>query len=64
MKEKFVSCVMCKKPFNFYASEFRPFCSDKCKNLDLNMWFDEEYTVPSHEIPVELIESDGGIYEH
>ena len=64
MKEKKVNCAHCKKTFNFYASEYRPFCSEKCKNIDLNMWFDEEYKVPSQEIPMELLEEDEGQYEH
>ena len=64
MKKLLVKCTSCKKSFNYYDSEFRPFCSEKCKNVDLNMWFDEEYTVPSQEIPHELLVEDGESYEH
>ena len=26
--------------------EFRPFCSARCKQVDLNRWFSESYRVP------------------
>ncbi len=44
-----VACVRCKTSFDYYSSEFRPFCSDKCKMQDLGMWLNETYTVPSEE---------------
>ena len=40
-----VSCPQCKTEFEYYKSEFRPFCSEKCKMIDLGHWFDESYTV-------------------
>ncbi len=48
-KEIVVKCSACKKEFNYYSSEFRPFCSDKCKNVDLGLWLTESYTVGSSE---------------
>jgi endogenous inhibitor of DNA gyrase (YacG/DUF329 family) len=41
-----VKCANCKKKFNYYDSEFRPFCCEKCKMIDLGHWLNEEYTVP------------------
>ena len=41
-----IKCANCKKVFNYYDSEFRPFCSEKCKMIDLGHWFNESYTVP------------------
>lgn len=64
MKRSNVKCPTCEKLFEYYSSEFRPFCSDKCKNVDLNMWFDEEYKVPSNEIPLELYDKMDDEYEH
>ncbi len=29
------------------APEFRPFCSERCKLLDLAKWVDGEYRVPA-----------------
>jgi endogenous inhibitor of DNA gyrase (YacG/DUF329 family) len=53
-----IRCPECNTIFNYYESEFRPFCSNKCKSVDLNMWFDEEYKVPSQTLydPLEHME--------
>lgn len=42
-----VNCPRCKESFEYYSSEFRPFCSDKCKMIDLGLWLTENYKVPS-----------------
>jgi len=39
-------CPLCKKPRHH---EFRPFCSARCKQIDLNRWFSEIYSVPVQE---------------
>lgn len=44
-----VKCPHCKEKFNYYGSEFRPFCSERCKMVDLGHWFSENYTVASNE---------------
>ncbi|MFG1493664.1 DNA gyrase inhibitor YacG [Halobacteriovorax sp. GFR7] len=44
-----VKCPECSKEFNYYSSDFRPFCSEKCKMVDLGMWLTENYTVASQE---------------
>ncbi|GAB2178696.1 DNA gyrase inhibitor YacG [Dongia sp. agr-C8] len=36
-------CPNCGKPT---VVEFRPFCSARCKQVDLNRWFSESYRVP------------------
>ncbi|MFC4254942.1 DNA gyrase inhibitor YacG [Altererythrobacter xixiisoli] len=36
-------CPMCKKP---RSEQFTPFCSARCRDLDLASWFDESYAVP------------------
>lgn len=30
-------------------NRFRPFCSERCKMIDLGAWADEEYRVPAQE---------------
>jgi endogenous inhibitor of DNA gyrase (YacG/DUF329 family) len=37
------NCPNCGKPT---VVEFRPFCSARCKQVDLNRWFSESYRVP------------------
>ena len=42
-----VKCPMCKKEVEYEGNEFRPFCSERCKLLDLGAWADEEYNLPA-----------------
>ena len=42
-----IKCPKCKKVFKYYDSEFRPFCTEKCKMIDLGKWMSEEYSISS-----------------
>ena len=44
-KELVVGCPTCKKKFVYKTSESRPFCSHRCKMIDLGHWFDESYSI-------------------
>ncbi len=37
------SCPICGKPA---VEKFRPFCSRRCANVDLNRWLSGVYAVP------------------
>lgn len=55
MKQREVSCPTCKKKFNYFESEFRPFCCEKCRLIDLGQWLSESYSVPAEKLtPDEL----------
>lgn len=56
-----VPCPQCRK--NADASEanpWRPFCSERCRLIDLGEWFDEEKRIPGPPAmgPDELPEND------
>jgi uncharacterized protein len=53
MKKIEVSCPHCKKKFDYYSSEFRPFCSDRCRLLDLGQWLSESYAVEAKQLTEE-----------
>lgn len=36
-------CPECGRP---RVREFRPFCSARCRDLDLSRWFKQSYAVP------------------
>jgi endogenous inhibitor of DNA gyrase (YacG/DUF329 family) len=38
---------------------YRPFCSARCRDVDLGRWFGEVYTVPAVEPGYEEEEDDG-----
>jgi endogenous inhibitor of DNA gyrase (YacG/DUF329 family) len=42
-----VSCPTCKRELQWTEQfPFRPFCSERCKMVDLGAWFAEERRVP------------------
>lgn len=53
MKKLEVTCPTCKKSFNYYASDFRPFCSERCRLIDLGEWLSESYAVPVEKLSEE-----------
>ena len=53
MKKLDVICPTCKNKFNYYSSEFRPFCSEKCRLIDLGQWLTESYAVPVEKLSLE-----------
>jgi endogenous inhibitor of DNA gyrase (YacG/DUF329 family) len=45
MKNVTVICPICKKTTSWQDNLFRPFCSERCKLLDLGKWASDEYRV-------------------
>ncbi len=42
-----VNCPTCSKKVVWQeTSTFRPFCSDRCQQIDLGSWADESYAIP------------------
>lgn len=42
-----VSCPQCGKPVPWTPeNRYRPFCSERCKMVDLGAWASERYRVP------------------
>ena len=41
------SCPICQKPV---SAEHKPFCSARCREVDLNKWFTGAYAVPAVEL--------------
>lgn len=39
-------CVICGKP---QAAQYRPFCSKRCADVDLNRWLSGGYAIPAAE---------------
>lgn len=39
-------CPLCKKEFQAESSTAMPFCSDRCRSIDLGRWLDEGYSLP------------------
>ncbi|MFA5983072.1 MAG: DNA gyrase inhibitor YacG [Methylococcaceae bacterium] len=55
----FVKCPTCKRPVAWLAEhEFKPFCSERCKLIDLGEWFMEEKKIPGQALTPDVDEDD------
>ncbi len=43
------TCPICKKKLKGAKGEAKPFCSARCRQVDLGRWLNEEYRVPAEE---------------
>jgi endogenous inhibitor of DNA gyrase (YacG/DUF329 family) len=42
-----VKCPTCRRPVQWSTeSVYRPFCSDRCRLIDLGAWFGEQHRIP------------------
>jgi hypothetical protein len=59
MTLRVVSCPQCGKPATWdkTANPFRPFCSERCRLIDLGAWASESYKIPVAE-PVDDFENE------
>ncbi len=60
MKVKIVNCPVCGKPVEWSAekSPFRPFCSERCRLIDLGDWASENHAIPGEPVPPDLIDEE------
>ena len=40
-----ITCPTCRKEGDWLEGEYAPFCSERCKLIDLGKWFSEELRV-------------------
>ncbi|HEB74894.1 MAG TPA: DNA gyrase inhibitor YacG [Nitrospirae bacterium] len=45
-----IRCPICKTETTWEENPWRPFCSERCKLIDLGTWASEEYRIPGAEI--------------
>ena len=41
-----ITCSVCKNITTWEENPFRPFCSERCKLIDLGAWASGEYKLP------------------
>lgn len=52
-----VKCPTCRKPVPWLPDQrFRPFCSERCRLIDLGEWIMEEKKIPGE--PVEVLDKE------
>lgn len=50
-----MKCPICKQPTTWKDNPNRPFCSERCRTIDLGRWAGEEYNVS---IPLRDVSQD------
>jgi endogenous inhibitor of DNA gyrase (YacG/DUF329 family) len=56
---RIVLCPSCGKRVKWSArNEFRPFCSERCKLIDLGTWAAEEHRIPGNEVDDDLLSGE------
>ncbi|HEY5512166.1 MAG TPA: DNA gyrase inhibitor YacG [Geomonas sp.] len=48
-----VKCPHCHKEALLAGNPYRPFCSERCKMIDLGTWASEGYRIPGAKAPQE-----------
>ncbi len=57
--EKLVPCPSCGGDSIYALSNpYRPFCSARCKNVDLGAWANEDFRMPAKVNPEDLLTDD------
>ena len=47
-RKRIVTCPQCGSPSEFSPeNKYRPFCSERCKLIDLGEWANEGYRIPA-----------------
>jgi len=44
-----IVCPVCKNKTTWEENSWKPFCSERCKLIDLGKWFSEEYRIEGKE---------------
>jgi uncharacterized protein len=54
-----INCPTCDKPGTWKADNaFRPFCSHRCKLIDLGEWADDSRTIPGDSVNLDSSEDE------
>jgi uncharacterized protein len=48
-----VKCPTCRREIDWANAPFRPFCSERCRLIDLGAWLSEQRTIAGERAPGE-----------
>ena len=46
-----VKCPTCQRDLDWEKAPFRPFCSERCRLIDLGAWLSEQRSIPGDSTP-------------
>lgn len=55
---KIVTCPTCGGDSVYGAQTFRPFCCERCKNIDFGAWASESFRMPTEAPPDDSVYGD------
>ncbi len=55
-----VKCPTCQREIDWSQSPFRPFCSERCRLIDLGAWLTEKHAIPGEPAPDEAARENPG----
>jgi endogenous inhibitor of DNA gyrase (YacG/DUF329 family) len=59
-----VKCPNCKRPVAWIPEEeFKPFCCERCKLIDLGEWAMEEKIIPGESLELENDEGEDSFFQ-
>ncbi|MFN8545448.1 MAG: DNA gyrase inhibitor YacG [Candidatus Binatia bacterium] len=56
-----VRCPTCRTAVSWEGNPHRPFCSDRCRVLDLGAWASERYRIAGDPVPLEDTDPDDDV---
>ncbi|HXK26942.1 MAG TPA: DNA gyrase inhibitor YacG [Candidatus Binatia bacterium] len=59
-----VKCPTCKTEVQWENNPHRPFCSERCRLIDLGAWATERYKIPKKKQGVDADDDDGDDQTH
>ena len=60
MADQRIKCPTCQREIDWSQSPFRPFCSERCKLIDLGAWLTEKHAIPGETAPDEAADCAPG----
>jgi len=46
-----VKCPTCQRDLDWQSAPFRPFCSERCRLIDLGAWLSGQRSIPGESVP-------------
>ena len=59
-----VNCPHCKRQCEWQENPWRPFCSERCKLIDLGAWFQEKHAIPGETTEIPNADPDADSPKH
>jgi uncharacterized protein len=52
-----IKCPTCQRELDWDAAPYRPFCSERCRLIDLGAWLSEKRSIPDETAPAQAGEA-------